>query len=859
MSTGVDPSGRAFRWKCGEEGKVQTAYAVLGCPPLDQDEITTWDNPSAFRPQICRKQVVSGDGGRCVLPTDLLSIAVTWRKLVEGSERSTHATNIVDAIRVPTRCPPSLCCDNIALAIPNLLREDAQDALLRELHVAGFPAPVLLWRPVALMLHWLSQLNGAANVADCIKKGRHVWVLDLDSAGVEITRLGCRLHTADKTWVAPVRSTVPAGISDAYRERAHFTQIAWSEIFQGVAQREQIRLTQQSAPVQKSLESQDSTFDVWVCDQLRWKRISVSKPRELIHTWEELTRLLAAVTDTPPVPKDIVLVHGWIARMYQDGVTKILETHWPGVIVHLMPADAVAQGCQLYAQRLHERKPTYYDTLPEYLIWCDTGWQALVPPNEEVEPGRPWQKTIDNTFSIARYRDSLSLLVQRNPPSNRDTDYARRLRVGLSEMQKHKVPLSINAEVRPAQGSARFTIRTTSDATPFVLDQQNRTNAVTLSYGLTPDDGAQGRETRPEPEHKGYLEAQSVIGRIYDDPANREMLELLCNCWTNEAPATTKKALGNLVRRYRTDLPEKTWDTLPDCTLDALDRWGWIKKHNPNNQPTRGLFGTRVISDRKVSNDATSLARCLWLNMPPPEQLRNRNDWAKRNNCCQCFASPDYKELIRTQLRTHDLTTSFSERFAPGYVLGENECDLALLTDFGIHGGFGTVEFHAPKYWWSFFRILCWYQGAMLQPNSVRQYLAAISDYIAAGHDDILKLPLNDWDRWERQSHFEALYGREFRYVSTQDEVKKNASFAILFALRVRETAPTCLIERDDLRCNIEAMFENGILSGIRFPPTMVANMVGVQGTFSDYVLRFVRNTDTVEDRELGSAIATMQ
>jgi hypothetical protein len=822
MSVGVDPSGRAFRWKIDTDGEVKTAFAVMGCPPLDDDEVVTWSDPYAFRPQICNRTL---HGQKQVLPAKLISADVEWRELVKGNDCGKHARNIVDALKVHQRCPPSQCSGNLALAIPNMLREDAQDALLRELGSAGFPTPALLWRPVAIMLHWLSTLKNARSEYEHGAGSNHVWVLDLDSAGVEATRMGWKPHATTNSWIAPVRSGAPAD-TEGYDRRVRFNSIAWSEIFINVSECHQLRFAQQAAQVQERLESREQGFDSWLLEHGRWKKVTITKPMLLHATWTRLREQLNALAGNIPVQNDIILIHGWLARMYPEGIKSTITAQWPGTSVHLMPADSVAAGAQLFAQRRWEDLPTYYDTLPEYCIWTNHGWKTFVAQNQEVEPGRPWRlqdEQLRNAFKISPYRQNLSLLVQRNPPEDPANDFARRLRVGLSQMPMQAIPLCIDAEVHPAQGNARFTINAVGEDPPFVQDRQHLTRTVSLSYGLKPREGAVGTETLPEPEHKGYLEAQPVIGRIYDDRAHLTMLRLLVQCWGAEVKAADQVTLGHAVRGYRTDLGlGHLWANVPACTLDALDRWGWVGAGNPANKPTRGLFGTNVIPNRDISELALTLSRLLWPNMPPAGNRDDRNNWANRQNYCHVFASNEYKEHVRNVLTTGVDFSSYAEAHAAGYVLGDDLRDATLLANYVVPAGASPA--HVAINWWAFFRMLCWHKEVTLDEPSVTGFLGRLATYI--------------------ETH--ALVGNERKY----------AAFAILFALRVRENTPAYLNAPDAFRLRMEALF-NVKLAGIPFPKSMVPLMAGVMGNFSAYVLRFIRKQDTVEDRELGSAIAT--
>ena len=200
MNIGIDPSGRAFRWQEGE-GDIQTAYAVLGCPPYeshegekDLDEVMTWGNSKAFRPQLCMKtfSIGAGDDDPPGYTADLISVESLWSDLVKGENVWQQAILLADAVKA--HCPAKQEQRRLAFAIPNRLAEDAQDALLRGLE-RDYRNVSLLWRPVAIMFDWLDAGDGRT-CFEASEGGNAVWVLDLDSAGVELTRLRWQIGRA---------------------------------------------------------------------------------------------------------------------------------------------------------------------------------------------------------------------------------------------------------------------------------------------------------------------------------------------------------------------------------------------------------------------------------------------------------------------------------------------------------------------------------------------------------------------------------------------------------------------------------------------------------------------------------------
>lgn len=851
MTIGIDPSGRAFRWKVDNSGTVGMDYLVMGCPPMpgDTDEVTLWEDSFAFRNQVCTQpNPVEG------ITADLITIGMSWKKLYGNTTQdySKAAKEIVNSIRVGSRCRPQPSLAT-AFAIPNLLSEDAQDALLKALRLGGYSNPVLLWRPIAIMFYWLHIQEVSSITVFEKNRNSHVWVLDFDAPRLELTRLSWKPHKSDKKWIAPVRS---------YPSRNHpnglgSQSVAWKEIFTTIPEqcRRQLSLGQIAPDVQRVLESGVSSFDVWVCNSHRWEKVAVERPQKLSQTCgdtleNELLNLLAYEHMQPPSRNDIILVHGWLPHLYSSDFTEIIKALWEVNDVRVMPSEAVVLGAQFFADRYSGNLPTYYDQLPEYQLWTRNGWRTLVNQNEAVEPGHPWRlsdPTLQDAFSIGQHRSDLSFLVKRNPVANPESDYARRLKVPLTQMAMAEIPLHLDITVRPAQGSAEFVVNAGNNEHPFILDARTQTQTAVLSYGLSIADTPLGRgTTTQEPQHKGYLEAQPIIGRIYDNPvANIGMLQLLVDHCNDLEMAPAFNAVVASVQKYRTDHPAlHHFANIPGCILQALERWGY--NINPQlNQPTRGLFGTKIVENAAISELSIRLSNHLWEGMPLPANNGPRNFWSKRQNYCHVFASDTYKNFIRNILRnSNQQFASWSEAYASGYVLGEQPDDARLLAEYSIARNFDIATNGYPeKHFWAFFRMLCWHPEVRLETDFIRRYLEALLGFVNQS-------PL--LNQQPIPNGLVIIYQQTRRYIC----------FAILFALRVRETSgcELFLLKEEDVNLRntlVASLSTGGQLADVLFPPTMLAGIAGVAGTFSAYVRRFILRQDTVEDRELGSSIAT--
>jgi hypothetical protein len=540
-----------------------------------------------------------------------------------------------------------------------------------------------------------------------------------------------------------------------------------------------------------------------------------------------------------PEPGDVILVHGWCARLWPDAILNKIKEIWPGVRVDVMPADAVASGAKTYALRRAKGLPTYYDSVPEYKIWCKTadgfGWKTVVEKNDNIEPGFIWQlnnEALQTAFGIPRYRDRLSLLVQRQPVLKPETDFARRLCVDLSKMAQSQIALRLNATIAAAQGNAKFTV-SLREAAARGLFADDRLQ-VELSYGRSDSTEKKlGAETIFEPEHKGYLEAQPVIGRVHDSTENLQLLDCIVK-WLVD-PFGHLKPTSELAE-YRKDLTLAGIAALNDDAFvqSAIDRWGYDA--NPR-QPTRGLFGTRFVANQTISILAEQLVHQLWGAGP----VRTGNDgpsnrWAKRHNWCHIYAGPRYRDHVRGLLCNGSMGNNWSEAFAAGYVLGDHPGDLDLFIKFNLQFGFGDQKYRS-NYWWSFFRMLCWHPEVHLELVPITNYLEALVQSISSnpiGFGGGLTKP---WDL---------------------ETARKNALFVILFALRVRETIPNAVPPSGLLNQKLIDIV-NQHLNGVLFPKGMIGHMHGaVAGNLSQYVIRFLKIEDTLSDRELGAGIAEM-
>ena len=90
------------------------------------------------------------------------------------------------------------------MAIPNHLDETGQDDLISAFQALGIFNVRLLWRPIALAMSWASRNPDRAKAL--VDSGGSLWVMDLESYGLELTELKWRLHSREPNYACPVRS-----------------------------------------------------------------------------------------------------------------------------------------------------------------------------------------------------------------------------------------------------------------------------------------------------------------------------------------------------------------------------------------------------------------------------------------------------------------------------------------------------------------------------------------------------------------------------------------------------------------------------------------------------------------------------
>ena len=193
----------------------------------------------------------------------------------------------------------------------------------------------------------------------------------------------------------------------------------------------------------------------------------------------------------------------------------------------------------------------------------------------------------------------------------------------------------------------------------------------------------------------------------------------------------------------------------------------------------------------------------------------------KWQNYCHSAATESYKTSVRKKLKAKIPQSSWNFCYAPGYVLGDKSGDFELLIGYLVvqqPSGFTT-----GKLWWSVFRMLCWHSEACVtNPTLLEKAL---------------------WKAVKEDA------------MATSAPERKYVVLGILYSLRAREIVNEQGVHYDFpemLKRSLIRLLMTGVLANEPFPKTMLPNFQ-MEGSMSEYVVRFIKKTDTLRDRELGA------
>jgi hypothetical protein len=778
MVIGIDLTGDALRFATGEIQDHKTGFigGIQGILPRNNESII-WNNPKALRQSINCNRISLGS-----LWNQFLSEPDSrfhWKTETGTKQEAPVVKAIADAI---VQNLPICKTSKTIFTVSNFLSEVAQDRLINAMKSVGIANIELLWRPIAITLSHLSSNQ------DRYEEGNRIVVIDGESNSIEVTEFELRQR---ESVVIPKR-ILPSELEKSHKSNTNLNsyriaigkKIAngdsrlFDQLFTGPFSCEFIAFT----------EGLPHSEFWYYTERDQFKYIDLSEISILESSKTEYAKLLSDLSESiSMINEDYqpdMVWHGMPFRI--DPNTPILNE------AIILTDQAVALGAMMYGDKLEKGQPTYLDMLPGLEVLSQStetntfNFYQLIPEGEI--PGG----------SISRLNEPLTDFNLKDELTNfnivlRTTfnEECKKLTTNLPNSRRGgDVPLLIRAEMRPAQGHALVTIEGSVGHEDVFGDIRR----VKLDW--------ESMEEYEVDEYSGP-EFYPVNGRIIDDP---DCLNLVNYVVENKLPINSIVNFKNHQVSFN----------------KVLEPWGYKWPWGGNlRQPTRGLFGAKQCDNIDIQNLALSLADII--------NQEGRNNRYKHLNQLFRF-TPDWflDDLRNVYSADEPQIDNWNMAFAPGrvfYKVKDFELFLDSIIRMSKRYGYPAHpdESYTAKYYWSFFRALCYYEDtAYANTNKIESVLKTLHTYINSRADERWTPRRGELGNW---SHINV------------ENVKKFCLCAILFSLRHRKKnkkflKPNTLIF-NDLSDDVLNKFGR-----VNYPVAMFATQ---QSDFlTDYVYRFL-------------------
>ena len=567
------------------------------------------------------------------------------------------------------------------LAMDNSTTEATQEQILTEAAHAGITNLALLWRPVAACMYCLEQ---AANASQQLNEGMRFLFVDLGSlrpeccvmevkrweSGSQLVPRRSRFQwqdiLLDDPLVFQLRQSLYANLADMTKTNSHYWEAGPF-----------------AADIAQFIHTQKPQ-GTWYPSALGFRPVNLDE--QMIQKAFEITRTASKIDNIIQKVKELAEHNRcnyvrWIAPSLLLDQVQLPPNH------KLLNEMAVVRGCQLYAEALEKGLPTYYDRLSELAIWSegrdDTGilrfdWNVLIP-GTELAGGSTYQLPAPiHKFQIdPKYVSDLEI-----PFSLRNKTEYQRTRNIFSEIEYIPdgiIPLSITAEIKPANGRARIWIKPRNEDSDVRIFGSK--GYLSLNWAkMTPI--------------QAYPNTYPVRGRYWD---------------TNEAKAKEMRDTLDLF------LANPHWTLISPVPFrgHAIPFWNLLEPWSENfaswgnheDNASRGMFG---VEDLPLDNSI----RARLVNKIMADPL---GAFQKKKILSYLFAytTPNFIQEMRNMYRNFkidgELGTSWILAYVPGRIFSKKD-DFVLYCE-ALLNGLGPVVDTAllRAYIWSFFRCLCYH------------------------------------------------------------------------------------------------------------------------------------------------------
>lgn len=378
---------------------------------------------------------------------EMVNASELWRELLDPAKhegKRIAAERLIDGLYA--NLPDGIEFGRLVFLIPDATPELSQNALISELS-GRFSLKrseiYLLWRPVALAL---ADIEKSQNISDRI-------ILDLAHSSVEGVHLEV---TKEEDTLCPVRNFS----GDRYAGGSQSEMFnSWIAKNYGEEHVDSIGGARSEVLLHQKLDSglQFEPPRLWTETAMFYTRCQAkhegsSQSVDLRFITDDIVPYVAKFKSTKRV-----VWHGWAA--YSNGEFELRETVEDSSLLEYYGA---IRGGAVFAERYRKKIPTYYEELPGYDIWCQSGslgfrkireWEPLLEKTRilgtetvEAEPRTDFHLRVGTyTFPLnVRLGGSSSYrFVEESLPTQVDGN----------------IPIEVHSEIRPTGGGVKITLR----------------------------------------------------------------------------------------------------------------------------------------------------------------------------------------------------------------------------------------------------------------------------------------------------------------------------------------------------------------------------------------------------------------
>ena len=779
----------------GDHDKVQKEYyGIVGLAPRTNEPFI-WDNPLALRtsnqgPYLSLTDVWSNFMNSD--PRNAHKVQGEWTNY-DGTEYKESAGNLIPQA-IAQNIGKSLLSKTI-ITIDNYLNESHQDAMLRGLQHNDFAYAELLWRPIAIALHYLDTKG-----RDQFKENEKLAIVDFDSYYPEITILRLSILRDE---LVPLRDLPPENSPigkeySCYNLKREFIKT----ISDDIDEKKQLLCGPFSGDFFSFLVGKKHG-DIFIRKDLSYSRFQLDSkwPKEIADhdvggkNFKSLRKQILDMEDY--ISADHKIWHGFPCILQDPDIFSDTE--------NVLDSKAVAKGAADYAQRRIDGRPTYLDTLPGLEIFSkvESGGNTFttVIEKDEVEGGQ--KKTIDEPlkqFKLEKDADKFESVLR-----DESSEKAKILRTSIPPNKYEvNVPLILDAEMMPANGHAVVTIEGDSEH----RDVFGSLRRIKLDWKTMDKYEIQDPYSGPE--------VYPVRGRIADDPECREIVKEISN----------KLEGGESINftSYQVTYQDRS---LAYKILHGP--WGYFSPwKEPLGEPMRAMFGANQEHDNEIDHLASVMSKIIY------KTVRSTKDQHKYLNYMFRYAPETFLDELRNLYSSNNPDLNWNTVFGVGRTFYKKD-DFELFVDFFLKKSESTGypaypdEAYTDKYFWAFFRCLCYYDETNLIPiEKAENVLKCISNY----------------------SKGRRPRGNTVKFILS----------AILFSLRFRTGGRIFVPTDSELFLEMkDVIYER--LPQIPCPPAMfdTSAMFGTDhlGTLNDFVYRFLAEEQTSRDLEALQGLVT--